>query len=120
MRHLLPMNEFESAILSFFPLVPVVPFPPPPLSLPPPHAATAVASTTASPATRTQRPVLRNPSTSFTCTGAAREPGHGAAPGCASRSSDLSPLGEANGLAGDRQARRLTGAARPRRSPTPD
>src|SRR4051812_41767492 len=61
MRHLFPMNEFESAILSFLPLVPAVPAPPPPLSLPPPHATTAVASTTTSPATRIQRPVLRTP-----------------------------------------------------------
>src|SRR5919112_3966141 len=57
MRHLLPMNEFDRAILSFLP-----PDPPvlPPLSLPPPpHAASAVASTTATPTTRTHCPLLR-------------------------------------------------------------
>src|SRR5690349_3393678 len=86
MRHLLPMNEFDRAILSFFPPDPFDA----PLSLPPPQAARAVASTTATPATRTQRPLLRTPAP-LPCTGAVREPGHGAAPGSAAgRSSDLS------------------------------
>src|SRR4051812_21832926 len=118
-RHLLPMNELDRGIFSFFPPDPALPLPP--LSLPPPpHAPSAAASTTASPATRAQRPALRTPAPPSPAR--VRRGSPTVAPRPDLRVDHLIfrlSAGEANERPAGRQAASVTGAGRARGSRPP-
>src|SRR3954465_14420110 len=78
-RHLLPMNELARAIFTFLaPLSPLL-APEPPLSLPPPQAASVTARTTATLEAPILHPAMRMrmPSSSITAGRVQGEPGRG-------------------------------------------